>query len=183
MHPYRVDVSSILDVVGGYVDVSDGYPLAELVVGEERFELVEPAHFDVTISNAGEGLVATGRVSALVKAVCSRCLRDFETTIEGEIEGFYVRPGDHAPEEEEAGAVDRNEAIDIAPALVAALTVEAPFAPLHDEACKGLCPVCGADLNETSCNCADKPDESHPFAALRDLLGEQADGSGESDPE
>ena len=39
--------------------------------------------------------------------------------------------------------------------------------------CKGLCPVCGTDLNVSQCSCgrADTPSETRkPFAALEDLL-------------
>jgi uncharacterized protein len=25
--------------------------------------------------------------------------------------------------------------------------------PLHSDACRGLCPTCGANLNETTCEC------------------------------
>ncbi|TLM81247.1 MAG: hypothetical protein FDZ75_07980 [Actinobacteria bacterium] len=99
-------------------------------------------------------------------------------------EGFYLRPGDTAPAEEEAEKVAPDGTIDLAPALVAALTVEAPFAPLHDEECLGLCPECGVDLNETTCDCAEEPDGSHPFAALQGLLGEAGEaGSGDEGTE
>ena len=36
------------------------------------------------------------------------------------------------------------------------VTLELPFQLLCREECKGLCPVCGADLNETTCNCNTK---------------------------
>ena len=51
---------------------------------------------------------------------------------------------------------------------------ELPLVPLCDEDCKGLCPTCGANLNEGPCGCekeqSDGPDEcelaKNPFAAL-----------------
>ncbi len=41
---------------------------------------------------------------------------------------------------------------------------------LCSENCKGLCPVCGADLNEEKCNCKAPPDPR--LEALRKLLDE-----------
>ncbi|MBQ3561654.1 MAG: DUF177 domain-containing protein, partial [Oscillospiraceae bacterium] len=34
--------------------------------------------------------------------------------------------------------------------------LEVPFQLLCREDCKGLCPVCGSDLNEKTCNCNQK---------------------------
>ena len=58
--------------------------------------------------------------------------------------------------------------------VVAAIVFELPLVPLCDEDCKGLCPTCGANLNEGPCGCEkeqpDGPDEfelvKNPFAAL-----------------
>jgi uncharacterized protein len=169
---FRVDVSDILEVTGGSICVADTLPLERFDVGPEQFVVREPVTFDVTISNAGEGIVAIGSVTAPVTAECSRCLCRFGTEIVGDVEGFWVRYGDKAPEEEEAGSVDQNGYIDLGPALMAALVIEAPFAPLHDEDCAGLCATCGADLNTEDCGCADEPDSAHPFAALKVLAVE-----------
>ena len=62
---------------------------------------------------------------------------------------------------------------------MSALVLEAPFAPLHDDDCAGICPECGADLNTEPCDCASKPDPDNPFAALGDLLDERLDGCSE----
>lgn len=176
MTEYLVAVRSILEVIGGSVRAQDTFDLDVLEVGEERFELVEPASFDVTISNAGEALVATGHITAHVRAQCVRCLCPFETTITGDVEGYWPRPGDVVPEDEDVtGEVDGEGNIDIAPALLAALVVEAPFAPLHDEDCAGLCPTCGTNLNEETCSCAQEAPENSPFAKLKGLIPEDSD--------
>ena len=43
--------------------------------------------------------------------------------------------------------------IDLAPALREQILLAAPPSPLCDEACKGLCPTCGKDLNAGDCGC------------------------------
>lgn len=176
MDPYRVDVRPILEEIGGSVMVSDALAMGDLVVGNETFVPTAPADVSVMVTNAGGGLVATGSIVAHVKTTCSRCLCEFPLEIEGEVCGFYLRPGDEAAEgEDDVEAVDNDGAIDLAPALMASLVIEAPFAPLHDEECAGLCVTCGADLNTESCTCNDEPAPDHPFAGLKDLLG--SDGS------
>jgi len=91
------------------------------------------------------------------------------------LRGFYIQPGqeEELPEEQEYAYVD-DGAVDIADALIAALALELPFAPLHAEDCPGICPRCGVDLVDGQCSCG--PDLSgSPFASLAELFpgGEQ----------
>lgn len=177
---YRVDVAPIFEVLGESIGVSGDLPLDTLQVGAETFAPTGPAHFDVTITNTGTAIIAMGSVSLPVTATCARCLCEFPTEISGEVDGFYVRPGHDKglPEEQEIEYIDAENHVDILPAVMAALVLEAPFAPLHDEECAGICPSCGADLNSDSCSCAENPGDSGPFSALQGLLRDRtADGA------
>jgi len=49
------------------------------------------------------------------------------------------------------------------------ITLGLPTQPLHSEACKGLCPVCGCNLNNTLCQCDTKP-KNPALAKLAELL-------------
>ena len=44
-----------------------------------------------------------------------------------------------------------------------------PMKPLCEEACKGLCAVCGTNLNKTQCGCAPKWEDPR-LAPLKSLL-------------
>jgi uncharacterized protein len=167
---YPVDIAGAIDALGSSVIVSDEITLPAVDLGDEHFEPQGPATFEVKITNAGAGLVAQGQVSALMHVVCARCLVRFEYQANGAVEGFYVAPGDEAdlPEEQEFEHV-RDGRVDLEPALVQALVVDLPFAPLCSEGCRGLCPGCGADLNEGDCGCRGT-DDTHPFARLGELL-------------
>lgn len=172
MFKYKVDLNPILEIVGGWVDAADSIPFKSLSVGDETFVARGPATFEVQLINAGEGIVLTGSISAPVTTTCARCLREFDLELAGDVEGIYLGPGDEAVgEEDDAVPVTRDGTVDIGPALYAGLVIDAPFAPLHDPDCAGLCVECGADLNEGRCACnADRVDPAHPFAGLKDLL-------------
>jgi uncharacterized protein len=172
MDTYRVDVKSILDDLGGTIEVSDTLPITELDVGDEHFAIREPVRFDVTLANGGTGIVAMGTVTAEVTASCARCLVEFPLTISGDVDGYYVEPGhaENIPEEQEVDELDSEGYVDLLPEIMEALVLEAPFAPLHDEECAGICPECGADLNIEQCECASAPDPANPFASLGTLL-------------
>jgi uncharacterized protein len=48
------------------------------------------------------------------------------------------------------------------------LLLDLPFSIVCSENCKGLCSICGANLNETQCQC-DTDDGSQPFSVLKNL--------------
>lgn len=181
MKHWNVSIADILGEHGASVLVSGDLPLDKLVVGDEEFPFRGPAVVSVDLTNTGAGIVAMGTVTAPVTAECARCLRTFDTDIVGEVEGFYVEPGHEVglPEEQEVEFVSADSSVDIMPALMEALTVAAPFAPLHAEDCAGICSECGADLNEGACACGQAPAQDHPFAKLASLLPE----NGDADPE
>lgn len=173
---YRVDVAPLAEVLGESIGIADDLVLSTFVVGDEEFTPTGPAHFDVTITNTGTAIIAMGSVSLPVLATCARCLVDFPTVIAGEVDGFYVERGheEGLPEEQEIEFVDAENYVDILPAVMAALVLEAPFAPLHDEDCAGICPRCGADLNAGPCGCEPVTEGAHPFAALEGLFDQPA---------
>jgi uncharacterized protein len=169
MHLYA-HVGPLLDPLGASTDVDSALALGIITMGECVFEPLSPAKVHVTLSNTGAGIVASGTATVDVRTTCVRCLRAFEMETTGDVQGFYVLPGHEAglPEEQEVELISENR-IDLAPAVLAAIVVDLPFAPVHSEDCAGLCPLCGTDRNEAPCSCETQGEES-AFAGLRSLL-------------
>ena len=59
--------------------------------------------------------------------------------------------------------------IDLAQLLREYALLEVPISPLHSPDCKGLCPVCGQDLNIRDCGHRQDEDDS-PFVKPKDLV-------------
>jgi len=177
---YPFLIRGVLDDLGDSFVVTDTVALAEVRLGDDVFSPLTPATFTVTLSNTGAGIVLSGTVSARFRTICVRCLCDFESDVTADVDGFYVEAGDDAdlPEEQEREFI-AEERIDLEPAIVQSLVLALPFAPVHAADCKGMCPGCGADLNEGTCACEGHVGSS-PFAKLKDLLppgrAEDADG-------
>jgi uncharacterized protein len=169
-------VGPLLESLGSSDNVDGTLDVGTLSMGECVFEPLAPARVHVVLTNTGAGIVATGSATARVRTSCVRCLRDFEMDVTAEVEGFYVLPGrgDGLPDEQEVEYVT-GDRVDLGPAIVQAIVVELPFAPVHAEECAGLCPVCGADLNDTPCTC-ESQDEGSPFATLRGMVEHPAGG-------
>ena len=163
------------------------YQLDVLEVGPDDYRFEEPVSWSVDVTNTGAALLVAGIVSGSAICACSRCLEDVPHSFEGDIEGYYLIGADqHAVEhdgEEELGedefeVLPADHIIDLLPLVETALRVDAPVMPLCKEDCAGLCPTCGANLNDGMCECG--PDEaleefdraSNPFSALAGLAFE-----------
>jgi uncharacterized protein len=175
--PYKVEIRSLLESLSASRDVSGSFVAPDVELGQQTYSFDGPVSFNVHLTNAGAGIVLSGEARARVVTPCVRCLIDFTTDVVAEVEGFYVRPGHETefPEEQEIEFIADDSTIDLEPAVTQSIVVELPFAPVHDAACKGICPVCGADRNVAECGCAKEPAPS-AFDSLRDLDLEEEDG-------
>jgi uncharacterized protein len=110
-----------------------------------------------------EGVVADGRISAPWRAECRRCLAEVTGRVDVEFRELFER----SPREGETYALGHEE-IDLDPLIREAVLLALPLAPLCEAGCQGMCPICGANLNEGPCGCP--PAGRDPrWAALDDL--------------
>ena len=123
-----------------------------------------PIHVEGWLESVGDGVLVTATVSAEIDAQCSRCLTDFAHTTEVDIQELFVYP-DHIEEytDEDVSAI-HDDVIDLTETVRDAIILDQPVVELCTPDCLGLCPVCGADLNED-------PDHSHPEAVDSRWLG------------
>lgn len=156
--------------------------VAELRQVPLKFDLdEEPSRLDLTgealefIGRVGgnlawrwvdERVVAMGRLTATVRTPCVRCLRDVETQIDVEARLVFSDEPIRRTEVVEISLDDegvthyRGGYIDPSEDIRALLMLEAPDHAVCSDDCKGLCPDCGADLNDGACGCAAKEPES-----------------------
>ena len=123
----------------------------------------------------GRFVLITGKVATTVMLECSRCLtpfpQDLETTFEAQcdIRTFHLlAEGAPVEEGEEVTAIFDANSADLWELSRQAVVVNLPMRSLCRPDCKGLCPQCGANLNETQCQCALPADPR--WAALEALM-------------
>lgn len=95
---------------------------------------------------AGADLIVTGSASVPLATVCARCLDDVRVTVSVKDLCFHF-------EKVKDLEVDLTE--DVREELL--LAVPSCFYCSPD--CKGICPMCGANLNHETCSCGDAPSE------------------------
>jgi uncharacterized protein len=144
-----------------------------LAKGFQVFEFDGQVSYEISLTNTGEGVLLAGTARAKGSSECARCLEDAPFAVEGEVQGYFILNPDRKDREssdDEFTAVGADGVVDLAAPILAAIVYELPQVLLCKEDCAGLCPNCGANLNEQSCDCADMPSPDSPFAVLKDLV-------------
>lgn len=105
----------------------------------------------VIISSESGTVTCEMSVRAVFNATCGRCLKEFEMPLEFTTKKLIRREDNE--DFEDVIYADAGFFVDIAEEIRTQIFFEFPTKPLCKEDCKGLCPVCGCDLNEQSCSC------------------------------
>lgn len=177
----KLDLSEILNRVGMHYT----YEVDEPPIVDEDLECVSPITGKIVFANTGSVLLIDGNAQTTVVLPCGRCLAYYREPVclpiseqfelEAKPAGRGGRQTHVVIEEDEsplAGKLFDGPLFDLTEMLRQGIMLALPSQPLHDEACKGLCPQCGNDLNSGPCDC--RPDMSHhALAQLGALLKEK----------
>jgi len=105
------------------------------------------------------GLVrVAGTFSATVRRDCHRCLEETDESMEMELDELFAREVD----QDEERFLYKGEVIDLDEMLQQNLLLRLPMRVVCSPECKGLCPRCGAPLNQGPCNCPPEEKVLHP---------------------
>jgi uncharacterized protein len=146
------------------------------IVADEEYRVVAPVHLVMDVHKDGDAYRVTGRVSTRLQLECGRCLEAFEVPVDSPFELRYVPHTENAGEAEREVEEDdlttafyRDESLDLGELMHEQFVLALPMKPLCDQACKGLCPHCGTNLNRGACDCAPTWEDPR-LAALKELL-------------
>lgn len=117
-----------------------------------------PLALDLQVHRQGDQLILRGAAATRIEEECARCLRRFDSPITFEFSAFADRS---APTRAKADAglddyVVRHDgrSLDLDAEVREQAILARPMLSLCRPDCAGLCPRCGADLNQGPCACA-----------------------------
>ena len=111
--------------------------------------LLNDLNSKVRISRTREGLLLQIDAKAELQTTCVRCLKNFFLPVAAEFEELYQFPTRTKEETDLILPMDGN--LDLASLYREYLILALPIKRLCKPDCKGLCIVCGMDLNEGTC--------------------------------
>jgi len=125
----------------------------------DEVSLISPVEGELSLYKNGTQISITGRLRTGMELQCGRCLKEFEGNVDMPVNVVYHPLGElesdrHELKDDEMdmGFYEGAE-LDLAELAKEQVLLGLPMKPLCDENCKGICPVCGIDLNTGACSC------------------------------
>ncbi len=148
----------------GHAKLSENLPPLEL--SGNRIVLASPVVVDVSYSFDGEGFTVAGSLASSVRMNCTRCNEEFVEQFSVDFSERFLKVSEEEAEELDC-YIYSGESLSLDKMVQDLILLNAPLYGVCRPDCKGLCPVCGVDLNKTQCSCQREDDS--PFAALKGL--------------
>ncbi|HEX2908589.1 MAG TPA: DUF177 domain-containing protein [Phototrophicaceae bacterium] len=117
------------------------------------------------LSRTKEGVLVQGKLETGIGGECYRCLEPVTENVTVEIEELYVYP----PRMDAEFVVEETAVLNVGPLLRDEVIIATARGLLCQPDCRGLCPTCGTNLNQASCDC-DTSAADPRLATLRNLL-------------
>jgi len=171
----KVDLGELARKKRLHIDLS--VPPDDGLVEGLAFRVNRPLDVQLEVQQSGHDVLVRGTIKGEAELDCRRCLTPVGTAIDEEVAVLF-REGVSEAEAEEQEIYPlpaKGNELDLAGALHEHLVLAVPEFAICQEACKGLCPSCGANLNETECGC-ERVDVDHRWAALLQLKDRDQDG-------
>ncbi|MFA7535267.1 MAG: DUF177 domain-containing protein [Desulfuromonadales bacterium] len=144
---------------------------------------VAPLSIHLRVIRVHELIEVEGKIETSIRLFCSRCLESFESFLAIPFSLAYARElpeaaADSEEDEVELSAEDlglipfQGEEIDLRDGIREQILMSLPLQPLCNMECRGLCPQCGIDLNQSTCDCS-QPELRNQFGALKNFKVEK----------
>ncbi|BDV43184.1 hypothetical protein GURASL_21070 [Geotalea uraniireducens] len=163
-----------------YEEAPDAFPSLAAVTTDKFCTFIAPVTVSLTVFREYDHIRTNGKIKTRVRMKCSRCLAEFDVDVDSSFILIYSKANQLSNDEDEIELGDEDlisvaytgDEIDFSPEIAEQVIMELPIKPLCKEDCQGLCPQCGADLNESECGC-EKSVHNLTFSALKNFKVEK----------
>jgi uncharacterized protein len=154
--------------------VSKTYAAGTLDYHGADFRQAAPLKLDAVAELQGSEIRIRGRVGTSLEACCDRCLVSVAIPVERDFDLSY-RPVStiaraeevELPEDELDVGFFSGDGIELTDVVTEQVILSMPMKVICQADCRGLCPVCGANLNLEKCGCL-PTQENSPFSILKE---------------
>jgi uncharacterized protein len=145
--PLIINVVELLRWPGTTKNVAVSLDVVDLEFDDARI-VDEPVDVAMHLESMSNGISVQGTASATWSGVCRRCVAELSVRMTVEISELYQKE----LEDPDAYVID-NDQLNLLPMVRENILLAIPLGPLCRPDCPGLCPHCGIDLAESSCQC------------------------------
>lgn len=170
----KVDLGQLARKKRLQIDAS--VPSDDVLLEGLAYEVRGPLDVALEVQQTAHDVLARGSLAGEAVLACRRCLTDVAIPIREEV-ALLFREGVSIADAEAAeiyALPEKGNELDLTDAIREHLVLAVPEFAICSDACKGLCPTCGANLNETTCSCEPTAVDNRWAALLK--IGKDKDG-------
>ena len=144
----KINLKQLFSIVGESRDFA--YEIGADELSDIRgYSFASPVSVKGRLYNRAGVVYLEYSVELTLLVTCDRCLKEFERAYHYDFDHIVVPS---ANSDNDDYIVAEGESIELNEAAVTDLLLQLPTKNLCKEDCKGLCMVCGCDLNESACD-------------------------------
>ncbi|MGF7431777.1 DUF177 domain-containing protein [Thermoanaerobacterium thermosaccharolyticum] len=143
----KIDLSKIKGHKGRSIEVNYVENLNVLKVNSNSYVVSKPINVTGNIEYDNEGIILKLLVNGSIKVTCDRCLEEFEYEFITSIDEILNETDEDYSYEVE------DDKLDLTKVVIENIELSLPMKFVCSSDCKGLCPICGKNLNYEKCDC------------------------------
>ena len=163
-NPFRINIGFLINQPIGYSRTIP-YEIDQFVLDDDL--AMENLKGTLDLVRTHDGFRGLGDFHGVFDNQCGRCLEPYKEHAHAEFEEFFTFPFADSSDEEIQVPEDGN--VDFETIIHDYLLMELPIRPVCKEDCKGLCDVCGINLNTGTCSHDHEPTGGEEPANRLDL--------------
>lgn len=168
----RVNLSEVMAVVGQTKHTQVPIELTQVSLCGEVYDICEKSEASLTLTCTGERKISIECDAHVVVVVsCSRCLKDVEVPFEINFKKEFNFSEYREQDVEELKEVEYIEEYDlnVDTLILEEILLQFPMQTLCSDDCKGICGICGVNLNQKSCKCNEQGRDPR-MLAIQDIF-------------
>ena len=166
---------NVTDLLRSAPGTAREYPLAaDGVRIDDDLAVAAPIRGTVRLAHTGRGIIARGHLTTALAETCSRCLVDTLSPVEVDFTEEALpsvdldsgTPVPHEDDDPDILLLDDHHELDLTGTVRDAISLAEPIVVLCRPDCRGLCLICGSDLNADPAHGHGEDDIDPRLAAL-----------------
>lgn len=166
----EINIATLKSSPGDIKNITMEAKLSPIGEGAEEVGFVDDlVKLELTLTNLNNTLILNGQANATLILICGNCLDKFNLPMEVFLSEVYYNETREKADLGEDWIPYKGDILDITLEVKTAFLNSLPMRLVCKKDCKGLCSVCGNNLNYKACQCQ-KKDIDPRLMVLQNLL-------------
>lgn len=164
----KLDITNVLKNENTSLDIVYSLDMSDTEFYGE-YPLKSPLDVSGKVANTAGMVELRLQIRGILDTQCARCLKELKVNVDLSLRNYLVTELSNPDEAGDDMIVVESNFLDLDEIVRTSVILNITQRHLCKEDCKGLCPICGRDLNEGSCGCVTKTIDPR-LAGLKDFF-------------